>query len=67
MIIIPTYSGKKQIRGLVELEGWDSGTGTGHHVLGNQGVKISKVGKITAWIPALVPVSILFLSDSNPI
>ena len=63
MIIIPTYSGKKQIRGLVELEGWDSGTGTGHHVLGNQGVKISKVGKIAA----LEPVSILFLSDSNPI
>ena len=43
--------------------GWDSGTGTGHRVLGNQGVKISKVGKI----PGLEPVSILFLSDSNPI
>ena len=28
--------------------GWDSGTGTGHRVLGNQGVKISKVDKIPA-------------------
>ena len=62
MIIIPTYSGTKtnpNDQGV-----WTRGArGMGFRVLGNQGVKISKVGKI----PALEPVSILFLSDSNPI